>query len=264
MPVGPARQRPASSARTAPRPGRRWQDLGELFHLGHLQPSDGQASAISRPMYPAPTMIAVAGAACSRVAHRRRRCRPSSAAGARPSPGPRAVGSGHAADRGRTGTARCGRRACRSRAVPRRRPAVVTRSFRPGTSMRRAVVSSRSRVPAASRLGDAAVGQVAPVGDLAGQVVGDAADGEVRVGVFEDYGDIGGRVELAGAQGGADRVAAADHDQVHGRLPVGLAGQRDRAGPGGASADGGTPSWAARAGLAWPWWGTVTSAASAG
>ena len=71
--------------------------------------------------------------------------------------------------------------------------------------------------PGGLQVGGGAVGEVAPVGDLAGDVVGDAADGEVRVGVRDDHADVGGRVELAGAQRGADPgVAAADHDQVHG------------------------------------------------
>src|SRR5438067_1305012 len=69
------------------------------------------------------------------------------------------------------------------------------------------------------------MGQVAPVGDLAGDVVGDAADGEVRVGVLQDHGNLGARVQLAGPQGRADaRVAAADHDHVHGTTPVSSVG----------------------------------------
>ena len=72
------------------------------------------------------------------------------------------------------------------------------------------------------QVGEAAVGQVAPVSDLTGEVVGDAADGEIGVGVLQDHRDISDRVQLAGPQRGADpRVAAADHDQVHGRLPCG-------------------------------------------
>ena len=56
---------------------------------------------------------------------------------------------------------------------------------------------------------------------LAGDVVGDAADGEVRVGIGQHYGDLRGRVHLAGPQRRADaRVTSADHDQVHGRLPL--------------------------------------------
>ena len=75
--------------------------------------------------------------------------------------------------------------------------------------------------PGGFQVGEGAVGQVPPVGDLAGDVVGDAADGEVRVGVLQDHRDVRSRVELAGPQGRADPgVAAADHDQVHGRAPV--------------------------------------------
>ena len=75
--------------------------------------------------------------------------------------------------------------------------------------------------PGGFQVGDGAVGQVPPVGDLAGDVVGDAADGEVRVGVLQDHRDVRGGVELAGPQGRADPgVAAADHDQVHGTAPV--------------------------------------------
>ena len=66
-------------------------------------------------------------------------------------------------------------------------------------------------------VGDRAVGEVAPVGDLAGDVVRDPADGEVGVGVGDDHRHLGCAVELAGPQRGADaRVAAADGNQVHG------------------------------------------------
>jgi prolipoprotein diacylglyceryl transferase len=64
------------------------------------------------------------------------------------------------------------------------------------------------------------VGQIAPVGDLAGDVVGDAADGEVRVGIGGHHRDVHARVQFPGAQRGADTgVAATNHDQVHGKLP---------------------------------------------
>ena len=70
--------------------------------------------------------------------------------------------------------------------------------------------------PGRLQVGDGAVGEVAPVRDLAGDVVGDAADGEVRVGVGHHHGDIGARVDLAGAERGADAgVAPADGDHVH-------------------------------------------------
>ena len=119
--------------------------------------------------------------------------------------------------------------------------------------------------PGRLQVGDRAVGQVAPVRDLAGQVVGDAADREIRVGVRHHDRDLGAGVELAGPQRGADpRVAAADHHQVHGRL-LGLASRW--AGWAGWPGAGAVPSWAARAvaGPAWScWWGTMMSAAWAG
>ena len=62
-----------------------------------------------------------------------------------------------------------------------------------------------------------AVGQAAPMGHLARDVVRDAADGEVRVGVGHDDGDLGRRIEFAGPQGGADTgVTSTDGDEVHG------------------------------------------------
>ena len=74
--------------------------------------------------------------------------------------------------------------------------------------------------PGCLQVGVGPVREVAPVGDLAGDVVGDAADGEVRVGVGHHHGDLGARVDLAGAQRGADaRVAAADCHHVHDQLP---------------------------------------------
>ena len=55
------------------------------------------------------------------------------------------------------------------------------------------------------------------MGDLTGDVVGDAADGEVRVGVGDDHGDLGGGIKFAGAQGSADTgVAATDRDDMTG------------------------------------------------
>jgi hypothetical protein len=65
------------------------------------------------------------------------------------------------------------------------------------------------------QIGSGAVGEVGPVGDFSGDVVGDAADGEVRVGVGDDHGDLGGGVELAGPQRRADAgIAAADGDDM--------------------------------------------------
>ena len=70
--------------------------------------------------------------------------------------------------------------------------------------------------PGSFQVGDGAVGQVAPVGHLPGDVVGDAADREVRVGIRDHHADLGGGIQLAGPQRGADPgVTAADHDQVH-------------------------------------------------
>ena len=65
-------------------------------------------------------------------------------------------------------------------------------------------------------VGDGAVGQVAPVRDLPGDVAGDPADGEVRVGVGDNDRHLSLAVEFTGAQRSADpRVAAADGNQVH-------------------------------------------------
>jgi len=48
-------------------------------------------------------------------------------------------------------------------------------------------------------VGVGTVREVAPVPDLPGHVVRDAADGEVRVGVGDHHGHLSGRVQLAGA-----------------------------------------------------------------
>ena len=65
-------------------------------------------------------------------------------------------------------------------------------------------------------VGGGAVGEVVPVADLAGDVVGDAADRVVRVGVGEHDCDLGGRVELADAERSGDAsVATADRNQSH-------------------------------------------------
>ena len=108
--------------------------------------------------------------------------------------------------------------------------------------------------PGGFQVGGGAVGEVTPVGDLPGDVVGDAADREVRVGVRDDDADLGAGVELAGAQRGADPgVAAADHDQVHGWIPPGRAAQWDGSRPGRRSGVAGAPSWAARSCAAPAW-----------
>lgn len=60
-----------------------------------------------------------------------------------------------------------------------------------------------------------AMRQVGPVRDFPGDVVRDAADGEVGVGVGDDDGHLGAGVEFTDAQGGADSgVAAADGDDM--------------------------------------------------
>ena len=65
-------------------------------------------------------------------------------------------------------------------------------------------------------VGDGPMRQVAPVGDLTRDVIGDPADGEVRVGVGHHHGDFGAGVELAGPQRGADAgVASSDGNDVH-------------------------------------------------
>ena len=65
------------------------------------------------------------------------------------------------------------------------------------------------------QVGGGAMGQIGPVGDFAGDVVRDAADGEVGIGVGDNHGDFGGGVEFAGAQRRADAsVTAADSDDM--------------------------------------------------
>ena len=69
-------------------------------------------------------------------------------------------------------------------------------------------------MPVASRSARVRWARLRQSRDLAGDVVGDAADREVRVGVGDDDGDLAAGVELAGAQRGADAgVAAADRDE---------------------------------------------------
>ena len=62
-------------------------------------------------------------------------------------------------------------------------------------------------------VGDRAMGEAWPVGDLAGEVVGDAADREVRITVGDDDCHLAVWVELACTQGGADSGVAASDDQ---------------------------------------------------
>src|SRR5262249_264672 len=74
--------------------------------------------------------------------------------------------------------------------------------------------------PGRLQVGVGSVREVAPVGHLAGDVVGDAADGEVGVGVGGHHGELHARVDLAGPQRGADpRVASPDGANVHGQFP---------------------------------------------
>ena len=76
----------------------------------------------------------------------------------------------------------------------------------------------------------AAMGEVVPVGDVTGDVVGDAADAEVWVGIGEHDGDRDADVELPGAQRGGDAAVAssdakqaghADRRSAWVRLPAG-------------------------------------------
>ena len=113
-----------------------------------------------------------------------------------PSSGPRASGRGRrwAGARARR---RCRRPVRRKTEVPRRRrrrdeQLAALDVDAPGDGVKAKAHAGRFQV------GDAPVGQVAPVGDLARDVVGDAADGEVRVGVGHDHGDLGGRGRARG------------------------------------------------------------------
>jgi hypothetical protein len=70
-------------------------------------------------------------------------------------------------------------------------------------------------MPVAAKSAAVRWARLVQVGDFSGDVVGDAADGEVRVGVGDDHGDLGGGVELAGPQRRADAgIAAADGDDM--------------------------------------------------
>ena len=70
--------------------------------------------------------------------------------------------------------------------------------------------------PGGLQVGGGAVGEGLPGLHFAGEVVGDAADGEVRVGVGHDDGDVDRGVEFAGAQGCGDAgVTSADRYEVH-------------------------------------------------
>ena len=75
------------------------QHLGQLLDLGDGHPRVVRASAISRPMYPAPTMIALAGAVSSRV-RMSANVSPMECSRCTPSPGPSAPGPRRPLDRG--------------------------------------------------------------------------------------------------------------------------------------------------------------------
>ena len=195
------------------------QHLGQLLHLGNLKPADGQGIGHLQADVPGADDDRGAGRGLLQglhdgegVAHRVQQVHPiGGAQGARP---------GQAADRGPD----------RDRAGTDDELVVAEHLLTAPGGGEQELAAGHVDAPGRGvgpqphsrgfQVGDGAVGEVAPVGDLTGEVVGDAADGEVRVGVLQDHGDVGGRVELAGSQGGADTgVAAADHDQVHGRLP---------------------------------------------
>ena len=89
----------------------------------------------------------------------------------------------------------------------------VTSSSRRSGSMLRARVSRWSCIRVVSSAAKVPMGKMAPVRDVSRDVVGDPADGEVRIGVGEHDVDSAVIVEFANAEGGADaRVAAADDD----------------------------------------------------
>jgi hypothetical protein len=61
-----------------------------------------------------------------------------------------------------------------------------------------------------------AVGQVAPIGYLTRDVVGNATDREIRILVGDQDGDVRTRIELASAERGTDaRIAPADRHEAH-------------------------------------------------
>ena len=142
-------------------------------------------------MYPAPTMIALAGRCLlqgrhdrERVAHRVQQVHPVS--------GAQSAGPGQARDRGPDRD--------RSGADDE---LVVAEQFLPAVGRREEELAAGhvdaagggvqpQPHPGSFQVGQGAVGQVAPVGDLTGQVVGDAADGEVRVSVLQHHRDLRG------------------------------------------------------------------------
>ena len=197
------------------------QDLGQLFHLGDGQPADGQGVGHLQADVPgADDDRAGRGGLLQgrhdgeRVAHRVQQVHPVARA--------QGLRARQAADRG-PDRDRAG--ADDELVVAEQFLAAVGRADQELAAGHVDATGGSVQPqphPGGFQVGQLAVGQVAPVGDLAGDVVGDAADGEVRVGVGQDHGDLRGRVDLAGPQGGTDPgVAAADRDQVHGRAPSG-------------------------------------------
>ena len=197
------------------------QHLGQLFHLGDLQAADGQGVGHLQADVPGADDDRGAGRGLLQglhdgegVAHRVQQVHPIG--------GAQGTRTGQAADRGPD----------RDRAGTDDQLVVAEQFLLAAGGGDQELAAGHVDAPGSGiqpqphsrgfQVGEAAVGQVAPVSDLTGEVVGDAADREVRVGVFQDHRDIGGRVQLAGPQGRADpRVAAADHDQVHGSSQVG-------------------------------------------
>ena len=96
---------------------------------------------------------------------------------------------------------------------------VTCSSRRPTSILRRDRVEVQPH-PGCFEVGDGAVGEISPVRNVAREVVGDTADGEVGVGVGEDDIDLAGWVEFADPEGCADPgVASADNDDpAHRRL----------------------------------------------
>ena len=218
MPVRTSTPRSASSACTrAPSCGSTvGSTSGSCSIWVTARPRVVSASAISRPMYPAPTMTALAGDVSVRVPMRAK-VSPIECSRCTPSAGP---------ERGEPGDGR----ADGDRAGADDQLVVGDQVLGPVRAGDEQLVAGGVDAagggvqpqphPGRLQVGDGAVGEVAPVGDLAGDVVGDAADGEVRVGVGHHHGDLRARVDLACAERGADAgVAPADGDHVHDYLP---------------------------------------------
>jgi hypothetical protein len=70
--------------------------------------------------------------------------------------------------------------------------------------------------PGGLQIGTGAVGQLTPIRYVTADVVGDTADGEVRVRVGHHHGDLDPGIEFTGSERGTDPgVAAAHGDQMH-------------------------------------------------